>query len=64
MAAVIRLLIEPVIRLNLEANDPSTEDQKKKEVIQIIEEADPSMITLNDCFNAAKSVLSRDHGPH
>jgi len=34
---------EPVMRLNLEANDHSTEQAKKKEVIKIIGESDLSM---------------------
>ncbi len=37
---------EPVMRLNLEANDPATEAEKKKEVLEIIGEADPSMMIL------------------
>jgi phosphomannomutase len=34
---------EPVMRLNLEANDPSAEEAKKKEVLKIIGESDLSM---------------------
>jgi phosphomannomutase len=34
---------EPLIRLNLEANDAATRAEKKKEILEIIGEADPSM---------------------
>jgi phosphomannomutase len=34
---------EPLMRLNLEANDSSTREAKKKEVLEIIDTADPSM---------------------
>jgi phosphomannomutase len=34
---------EPVMRLNLEANDPGAEEAKKKEVLKIIGESDLSM---------------------
>lgn len=34
---------EPVMRLNLEANDLATEEEKKKEILEVIQEADHSM---------------------
>jgi phosphomannomutase len=34
---------EPLMRLNLEANDLTTEEEKKQEVLRVIGEADPSM---------------------
>ncbi len=38
--------MDPVMRLNLEANDSSTEEKKKNEVLIIMAEADPSMTIL------------------
>jgi phosphomannomutase len=35
---------EPVVRLNLEANDSSTMDQKKNEVLKTITDIDPTMV--------------------
>jgi phosphomannomutase len=37
---------EPVMRLNLEAGDSATVEEKKAEVIKIISDADPSMMIL------------------
>jgi len=34
---------EPLMRLNLEANDSTTEEEKKQEILKVISEADPSM---------------------
>jgi phosphomannomutase len=34
---------EPLMRLNLEANDPTTREEKRKEVLTMIGKADPSM---------------------
>ena len=34
---------EPLVRLNLEANESNTMDEKKKEVLELIRRADPSM---------------------
>jgi phosphomannomutase len=34
---------EPLVRLNLEANDATTREEKKKEVLETISRADPSM---------------------
>ncbi len=37
---------EPVMRLNLEANDSTTKEKKKKEILEVIREADPSMTVM------------------
>jgi phosphomannomutase len=37
---------EPVMRLNLEANDSNTLEENKEEVIHIIRDIDPSMMIL------------------
>ena len=37
---------EPVIRLNMEADDKNLLDEKRKEVLKIIKEVEPSMIVL------------------
>jgi phosphomannomutase len=34
---------EPLMRLNLEANDSTTQEEKRKEVLNIIGKADPSV---------------------
>jgi hypothetical protein len=39
----LKTLTEPVMRLDLEANDPSAWEEKKKEVLEIISESDPTM---------------------